>query len=261
MLRRREGRARRRLRVQSFNRLIPNILTVGALCAGLTAIRFALDERFQLAVLAIVLAAVLDGLDGRVARLIGATSRFGAELDSLSDFVCFGVAPALMLYLWSFVGGGRFGWAMVLLFAVCAALRLARFNTTADDPDRPAWAGNYFTGVPAPAGAGLALLPMIAHFEWDAALFRDPNLVATWLAVVAGLMVSRIPTFAVKRLRVPNRLVLPVLALVGSVVAGLAAEPWMTLVLVGLAYAGSIPWSIAAVRRHRRPAMPEAAID
>src|SRR5258708_21019758 len=162
--------------------------------------RFALEQRYQLAVIAIVIAGVLDGLDGRIARLIGATSKFGAELDSLSDFVCFGVSPALVLYLWVMNHAGRFGWAVVLLFAVCAALRLARFNTALDDDSKPAWTANYFTGVPAPAGAGLAILPLIASFELGRDTFEHPWLIATWTMLVSGLMVSRLPTFAFKRL-------------------------------------------------------------
>jgi CDP-diacylglycerol--serine O-phosphatidyltransferase len=249
-------RRRQPLRRQSINRLIPNILTLLALCAGLTAMRFALEQRFQLAVIAIVVAAVLDGLDGRIARLIGATSRFGAELDSLSDFVCFGVAPALVLYLWVMNHGGRFGWAVVLLFSVCAALRLARFNTALDDASRPAWTFNYFTGVPAPAGAGLAILPLVASFETGPGWFDHPWLIGAWTILVAALMVSRIPTFAFKRLRVAHWMVLPILLVVGIIAAGLAAEPWFTLLGIGLLYLGSIPlaWRLTAPARHAAPA-------
>ena len=245
-------RRRQRLRRQSINRLIPNILTLLALCAGLTAMRFALEQHFQLAVTAIVVAAVLDGLDGRIARLIGATSKFGAELDSLSDFVCFGVAPAVMLYLWVMHGGGRFGWAVVLLYAVCTALRLARFNTALDDTARPAWSFNYFTGVPAPAGAGLAILPMIASFEIGREWFEHPWLIGLWTIVVSGLMVSRLPTFAFKRLRVPHWMVLPILLAVGVIAAGLAAEPWLTLLVMGCVYVVSIPLAYYVTGSARR---------
>jgi CDP-diacylglycerol--serine O-phosphatidyltransferase len=248
-------RRRQPLRRQSINRLIPNILTLLALCAGLTAMRFALEQRYQLAVIAIVIAGVLDGLDGRIARLIGATSKFGAELDSLSDFVCFGVAPALMLYLWVMNHGGRFGWAVVLLFSVCAALRLARFNTALDDASRPAWTFNYFTGVPAPAGAALAILPLVASFETGPGWFDKPWLVGAWIILIAALMVSRIPTFAFKRLRVAHWMVLPILLIVGIIAAGLAAEPWFTLMGLGLVYLGSIPlaWRMTARARHAAP--------
>ena len=250
---------RRPLRRQSVNRLIPNILTLLALCAGLTAMRFALEDRFQLAVAAIVVAAVLDGLDGRIARLIGATSKFGAELDSLSDFVCFGVAPALVLYLWVMNHGGRFGWAIVLLFAVCTALRLARFNTALEDDTKPAWTYNYFTGVPAPAGAGLAILPLIASFEIGREWFDHPWLIGAWTIIVSGLMVSRIPTYAFKRLRVPHWMVLPILLVVGVIAAGLAAEPWLTLLIIGCIYIASLPLAYYQTRGVRHAASSEAS--
>ena len=248
MLRRRRPPLRR----HSINRLIPNILTLLALCAGLTAMRFALEQHFQLAVVALVAAAVLDGLDGRIARLIGATSKFGAELDSLSDFVCFGVAPALTLYLWVMNHSGRFGWAIVLLYAVCAALRLARFNTALDDDTSPAWTYNYFTGVPVPAGAGLVILPLIASFEIGREWFEHPWLIGLWTIMVSGLMVSRLPTFAFKRMRVPHWMVLPILLVVGVIAAGLAAEPWLTLLLIGCAYVASIPLAYSLTRSIRR---------
>ncbi|MEX2009644.1 MAG: CDP-diacylglycerol--serine O-phosphatidyltransferase, partial [Dongiaceae bacterium] len=167
-------RSRPRLRDQSFNRLIPNILTVLALCAGLTSIRFAFQERWEMAVFAIVIAGVLDGLDGRIARLLDGSSKFGAELDSLSDFLAFGVAPALLLYYFTMKSVVGIGWALALLFAVCCALRLARFNTKVDNADLPAWTGRFFTGVPAPAGAGLALLPVFATFEFGSGFFDHP---------------------------------------------------------------------------------------
>jgi CDP-diacylglycerol--serine O-phosphatidyltransferase len=252
-------RRRPPLRRHSINRLIPNILTLLALCAGLTAMRFALEQRFQLAVIALVVAAVLDGLDGRIARLIGATSKFGAELDSLSDFVCFGVAPALVLYLWVMSHGGRFGWAIVLLFAVCAALRLARFNTALDDDTRPAWTHNYFVGVPVPAGAGLAILPVIVSFEVGRDWFDHPWLIGAWIILVSILMVSRIPTFAFKRLRVPHWMVLPILLVVGTIAAGLAAEPWLTLMIIGAIYIVSIPLAYYVTRGARRAAASEAS--
>ncbi len=146
---------RERIKGQSFNRMIPNILTMLALCAGLTALKFGLEEKWEAAVISIVVAAVLDALDGRVARLLRGTSKFGAELDSLSDFIAFGVAPALLLFLWTMKEAGPIGWVPVLLFSVCCALRLARFNTNMDGPEPPSWARNYFIGVPAPAGGGL----------------------------------------------------------------------------------------------------------
>lgn len=238
----------------SLNKLIPNILTVLALCAGLTSIRFALHGKWEHAVLSIVLAAILDGLDGRVARLLQGTSKFGAELDSLSDFVSFGVAPAMVLYFWTMQGAGGFGWALVLLFAVCCALRLARFNTMLGNADLPPYAYNFFTGIPAPAAAGVVLLPMVASFEFGESFFARPSVVSVFLLGVAFLMVSTIPTFSFKKVRIPNAWVLPVLLIVGLLAAFLVTEPWLTLVVLGFVYLGLIPVSIRAFRRLKRRA-------
>lgn len=253
------GQRRRRIRPPklpglSINTLIPNILTVLALCAGLTSIRFALHGMWQHAVLAVLLAAVFDGLDGRVARLLQGTSKFGAELDSLSDFVSFGVAPAMILYFWTMQSAGGFGWAMVLVFAVCCALRLARFNTMLGQADLPPYAYNFFTGIPAPAAAGVVLLPMVASFEFGESFFGRPSVVSLFLAGVAFLMVSTIPTFSFKKVRIPNAWVLPVLLIVGLFAAFLVTEPWLTLVVTGFAYLGLIPLSIRAFRRLKRQA-------
>src|SRR2546426_11384153 len=154
---------RRRFRPIPVRTLVPNVITLLALCAGLTAIRLAVEQKLDLALAAIVLAAVLDGIDGRIARLIKGTSRFGAELDSLADFVNFGVAPALILYFWDLHELRSAGWIAALVVAICAGLRLARFNVSTDDPNRPAWASNFFVGMPAPAGAVTALLPIYVN--------------------------------------------------------------------------------------------------
>ena len=256
MLRRPRMRVRVRVRPLHFslNRLIPNILTVLALCAGMTAIRFATAEKFETAVAAVIVAAILDGLDGRIARLLKGTSSFGAQLDSLSDFVSFGVAPAVVLYLWTASQLHGLGWAVVLIFAVCCALRLARFNTQIG-AELPPYAYNFFTGVPAPAGAGLVMLPMIANFEFGAdVVFRSPSLNAVTMLAVAALMVSRVPTFAMKRFRVPHEWVLPTLLVVGALAAFLTTEPWATMLVAGAVYLGSIPFSIRSYRRLRRAA-------
>ena len=239
-----------RLKGLSINRLIPNILTVLALCAGLTSIRFALNGEWQQAAIAIFAAAILDGLDGRMARLLKATSKFGAELDSLSDFISFGVAPAVVLYMWGMSGVAGFGWAVVLFFATCAALRLARFNTKLGDPDLPAYAYNYFSGVPAPAGAGLALLPMILSFDlgYDTVL-KHPALVIAWVFFIGLLMVSAIPTYSGKKARIPQGLVIPMLIVVGLLVAALVNAPWRTLSGLGLLYLLCIPFSVRSYRR------------
>ena len=206
--------------------------------------------------LAIVAAVVLDGLDGRIARLLKGASKFGAELDSLSDFVCFGVAPALMLYLWSMQDAGRLGWALVMLFTICCGLRLARFNVAIDEHDAPVWKGRFFTGVPAPAGAGLVLLPLIFSFQTGGTFFRETWVVGLFLLVVAGLMVSTIPTYSFKRLKIGRRWILPTMLIAGAVTVFLINAPWMTLSIIGFAYIVSIPVSI---RDHRRLQKAEAA--
>ncbi len=239
----------------SFNKLIPNILTMLALCAGLTSIRFGLHGKWDLAVISILLAGVLDGLDGRIARLLHGTSKFGAELDSLSDFVSFGVAPSMILYFWTMQGAGGLGWALVLLFSVCCALRLARFNTMLGEPDLPPWAYNFFTGVPAPAAAGLVLLPMVISFQSDGdSFFASPSVNAVVLVGVSFLMVSKIPTYSGKRFRVPHEYVLPMLLLVGVLAAFLVTEPWTTITLIGIIYASSIPISARAFRKLKKQA-------
>jgi len=245
-----EFRGRGGLRGFSINRLIPNVLTLAALCSGLTAIRFALQGQMRLAVIAIIVAAIFDGLDGRVARRLGVTSRFGAELDSLSDFLCFGVSPALVLYLASLKDVGSMGWVVTLMFPMCSALRLARFNTSlVSDAPPPAWTGSYFTGVPAPAGALLALMPLMVSFEIEAAWPRHALVVGAVMVAVGGLMVSRLPTFSFKKGKVPPHLVLPSLLGAALVMGVLASSPWIGLSLLGLVYAALIPFSWIAYRR------------
>lgn len=241
---------RRGLRGFSINRLIPNILTLAALCSGLTAIRFGLSGQFRLAVIAILVAAIFDALDGRVARRLGVTSQFGAELDSLSDFLCFGVTPALVLYLASLKDGGALGWLVTLMFPICSALRLARFNTAllADRPP-PAWTGSFFTGVPAPAGALLALIPLMISFEAEVAWPRHPLMVGATLVGTGALMVSRLPTFSFKKGRIPRHLVLPALLGAALVMGVIASSPWIGLSLLGLVYLSLIPFSWLAYRR------------
>ena len=238
------------LRGFSINRLIPNILTLAALCSGLTAIRFGLQGEMRLAVIAIIVAAIFDALDGRVARRLGVTSRFGAELDSLSDFLCFGVAPALVLYLSSLTQAGALGWVVTLMFPMCSALRLARFNTALEpDTPPPAWTGSYFTGVPAPAGALLALMPLMLSFEIEAAWPRHAAVVGVVLVAVGGLMVSRLPTFSFKKGMIPRHLVLPAMLAAALVMGVLASAPWIALSLIGFGYICLIPFSLMAYRR------------
>lgn len=233
--------------------VIPNAITVLALCAGLTAIRFALEGRYEAAVAAIIVASVFDALDGRVARLIKGTTRFGAELDSLTDFVNFGVAPVIVLYLWSLSGIGGIGWIAVLGYAVCCALRLARFNVALEDPDKPAWAANFFVGVPAPAGAMLVMFPLYLSFVGLTALQDLPLLIAAHCFFVAFLMVSRVPTFSGKRmgLRLERDMVLPILLGVGFAAAVVLNYPWVAFSAVCVGYLAFIPLSMMRYRGHQ----------
>jgi CDP-diacylglycerol--serine O-phosphatidyltransferase len=246
---------RRRLRDLNFNRMIPNILTLLALASGLSALRFALQERWEHAVLAVLVAAILDGLDGRIARFLKGTSRFGAELDSLSDFVCFGVAPAFILYLWSLHEAGRFGWALVLIWCIAAALRLARFNTDLDADQPPAFARNFFVGMPSPAGAGTALLPLVLWLQLDIDVLRSTIAVAVVMLGGAMLLVSRVRTYAFKRVRLTPRWVLPAMVGIGFYLAALLSNPWLTLTVTQFAYLSSIPFSDRRFRRLQRSAL------
>jgi CDP-diacylglycerol---serine O-phosphatidyltransferase len=250
----------RRLSDRSVNRMIPNVLTLLALCAGMTAMRFAMGGNFIGAVFAIIAAGIFDGLDGRMARLLKSTSSFGAELDSLSDFVSFGVAPAAMLYLWTMSSLHGLGWTIVLFYAVCCALRLARFNIESGEA-RPAYAAPFFTGVPAPAGAGLVMVPMFLSFEWGDWVFRSPYLNAVTVAGVAMLMVSKVPTFSLKRIRVPHHLMVPTLLGIGVLAAFVTTAPWPTLTAIGVVYVGSIPLTVRSYYRLRRGAAEIRAKD
>jgi CDP-diacylglycerol--serine O-phosphatidyltransferase len=242
----------RRIRALPVNSLIPNILTVLALCAGMSAIRFALQDRWELAVAAVAVAALLDGLDGRMARLLKGATKFGAELDSLSDFICFGVAPGIVVYLWAAAELGNMGWIAGLAYSTCCALRLARFNTALEDPDRPAWAANFFTGVSAPVGAAFALLPMMISFQIGDTPLRTPWLMTGWLVAVGLLMISRIPSYSFKRIRIKREYVLPTLVGVGFVAAILVSYPWFILSAASLLYLLSLPFSYRSHVRYER---------
>jgi CDP-diacylglycerol--serine O-phosphatidyltransferase len=252
--------ATRRLRARRFRGvplrlLIPNLVTLLALCLGLTAIRFALEDQIEWAVIAIAVAAVLDGLDGRIARALKGTSRFGAELDSLADFVDFGVAPAIVLYVFGLHDMKSLGWFAVLIFAIACALRLARFNVMIEDPDRPAWRGSFFVGMPAPAGAVTGLLPVFLHLS----LFNIPNNPAlapfeiAYVLGIAFLMASQIPHFSGKAIgRVPREYVAVVLFGLAAGVLLLANFPMEMLVALSLVYLASIPFSLQRFRRMQR---------
>ena len=248
---------RRRFRPIPVRMLVPNVITLLAICAGLTAIRLSTEGRMELAVYAIVFAAALDGIDGRVARLIKGQSRFGAELDSLADFVNFGVAPGLMLYFWQLHELKNGGWIAAMVFAISGSLRLARFNATMDDPNKPPFAANYFTGMPAPAGAITVLLPIYLAF---AGLPMPPALLtALYTLLIAFLMVSRLPVFSGKtmRMRVPPELVLPVFVSVIFFIALLVGYPWYILSAGSILFLLSLPMGWKSYRdQAQRAAAP-----
>jgi CDP-diacylglycerol--serine O-phosphatidyltransferase len=251
---------RRRFRPIPVRMLVPNVITLLAICAGLTAIRLSTEGRMELAVAAIVFAAVLDGLDGRVARMIKGQSKFGAELDSLADFVNFGVAPGLILYFWQLHELNNGGWIAAMVFAISASLRLARFNATMDDPNKPAFAANYFTGVPAPLGAITVLLPIYLAFL---DIPRPPAvLTALFTLAIAFLMVSRLPVFSGKsvRMRVPPEMVLPVFVAVVFFIALLIGYPWYILSACTVLYLLSLPVGWKSYRDHERKAAAQAAM-
>ena len=250
----RSGRPRRFQRVP-LKMILPNLVTLLALCSGLTAIRMAVEARWDMAIGAIVLAAVLDALDGRVARFLRSTSRFGAELDSLADFVNFGVAPAIILYMWILNELGSFGWITALVFAISMALRLARFNVALDDPKKPAWQANFFTGTPAPAGALVVLLPVYLHQLGVLDRWAEFAPVAVgYTYIVAFLLVSRLPTYSGKRIgmRIRKDIVLPIFVAAVLLVALGASYPFQVLALATVAYLVSIPFAGRSWRKYEQ---------
>lgn len=243
----------------TLRQIAPNAVTAMALCFGLTAMRYAMSAEWERAVVAIVLAGVLDGLDGRIARMLRGESRFGAELDSLSDVIAFGVSPAIVLYLWSLQAMPKFGWIGALGLALCCALRLARFNANIDNADQPMKAAGFNMGVPAPAGAGLALLPILIWFStgWD--IVRDWRVVLPWTIAVAFLMVSSVPTLGWKRLRVPPSLRLFAIGGAGMIAALLLTAPWPVLLALVLCYLVLLPFgwaSYVTIKRRREQQVP-----
>jgi CDP-diacylglycerol--serine O-phosphatidyltransferase len=251
---------RRRFRPIPVRMLVPNVITLLAICAGLTAIRLSTEGRMELAVGAIVFAAVLDGIDGRVARMIKGQSKFGAELDSLADFVNFGVAPGLILYFWQLHELNNGGWIAAMVFAIAGGLRLARFNATMDDPNKPAFAVNFFTGVPAPAGAITVLLPIYLAFL---GLPKPPAMLTAFYTLLIGfLMVSRLPVFSGKtvRMRVPPEMVLPVFVSVIFFIALLIGYPWVILSTLTVLFLLSLPLGWKSYRDHERKAAAAQAV-
>lgn len=248
-----EGTAppRRFRRGLTVRMLAANAVTTLALAAGMTAIRFAIEGRYEAAVAAVIAAGVLDGLDGAIARLLKSASRFGAELDSLSDVVAFGMAPAFLLYSWGLSGLGRIGWVLALAFGVATALRLARYNSKLDNGDDPRKRRGYFTGVPAPAGAGLALLPMILDFAFETAVFQSSIVLGLYTALIALLLVSTLPTFSFKQLRIGRDMLIPALMVVALFAASITVYRWAAIAVVAVLYLSSIPVAWHLYRRGR----------
>ncbi|MFD6882399.1 MULTISPECIES: CDP-alcohol phosphatidyltransferase family protein [unclassified Rhodococcus (in: high G+C Gram-positive bacteria)] len=228
-------------------RLLPSVITILALSAGLSAVKFALDGQLGTAIGLVGAAAVLDSLDGRIARMLDATSKIGAELDSLSDAIAFGVAPALVLYV-TLLDGSAFGWIVALLYAVSIVLRLARFNTLLEDDSVPAYAREYFVGVPSPAGALVALAPVAAYIQWGDGWWSSMPLVAVWTLISAALIVSRVPTLAMKSASVPARLAVLLLALVAVAAAALVTYPFVLMIVLVGVYLLHIPFAIRSKR-------------
>lgn len=249
-----EGRDKRRRfgRVLPLRVLIPNAVTVLALCFGLTGIRFAVGGEWEKAVTAIIIAGILDATDGRIARLLKGQSRFGAELDSLSDVIAFGVSPAIVIYLWSLQYFHRFGWIFALAHAVCCALRLARFNANLDVDNQPHKSAGFFTGIPSPAGAGIALAPVYLWLVTGIEELRSPAVTAPVLAATAFLMISNLPTYSWKSMRLPGGLRLAALAGIALFCGALLVVPWITLSAITLAYVATIPFSLRSYARIMR---------
>lgn len=246
------GQGGPRIREIPLRLMFPNLVTILAICAGLSGIRFAFEDRFETATVMVLLAAFLDGVDGRLARLLKATSRFGAQMDSLADIVNFGVAPALVLYAFLLDRAGSPGWIAALLFAIACGMRLARFNVLDEQKDRPAWQNEYFVGVPAPAGALMVMLPLYLSF-----LGLEPTLEiayggAAFTVLVAFLLVSRLPVYSGKSAKIPGDRVLPVILGVVLFFLLLVSYPWYTLTVSVFAYLCFLPFSVRAYSRRAR---------
>ncbi len=243
----------------SLRALAPNAVTALALCTGLSGAWFAMQGRWENAVAMIVIAGVLDALDGRIARMLNGESRFGAELDSLSDVIAFGATPALVVYMWVMQDMPRFGWTISVFFVLCAALRLARFNARIDTDNQPHKSAGFNTGVPSPPGAALALLPMMIWFETGAEWVRDYRLMAPWLLLCALLMISNVATYSWSSIKVRRSLRFMALAAVGLFAATLVAAPWVALIGAGVLYAGLLPFSMMSYARVKKAQRNTAA--
>ncbi len=249
--------ARQARRGLTLRAMLPNAITAAALCSGLTGVRFAISGDWNLAIYAVVLAGVLDGIDGRIARMLNAQSRFGAEMDSLADSLSFGMAPALIIYLWALQDLPRIGWFASLAFAICCALRLARFNAQIDTDDQPHKSAGFLTGVPAPVGAGLTFLPFYLWTATGEEIFRNPVYVAIWVAVIAFMMISNIATLSWGSIRPRRNVRLELIAAIGLVFAALLLEPWWALTGICALYLALMPYGLikyGRIKRQRREA-------
>jgi CDP-diacylglycerol--serine O-phosphatidyltransferase len=241
----------------SLVKLIPNCLTLSALILGVTSIQFAINGKFEQAVVMLLLAAILDLLDGAVARALKAQSDFGAELDSLSDFLAFGIAPSVLLYQWALDDAGKLGWIATIVLPAAAALRLARFNVASKQKpmDEPVWKKGFFTGVPTPAGAGLVMLPVYIWFlspeTFTVFSFATP-LIAVWTIIVAVMMISRIPTFSFKAFHMSQKMMVPVMGLFAMLIAALIHVPWITLSVIAIGYLASLPFVFSSYRKQEK---------
>lgn len=242
-----------KLQSLSFTKLFPNIITITAICFGLSSIRYALDQKWEIAVLLIIIAGFLDVVDGRLARYLKATSNFGAYLDSLADFVDFGVAPAIVMYLWNLnnIETKGIGWAVVLFFTICMSIRLARFNSDLDEESKPSYFEMFFTGVPAPAGAYLAIIPMMLSFRFDIDFSNHLYKISIYMLFIALLLVSKIPTFSIKKIVISREYVPLFFVTIGLIIVMILIEPWITLPIIGLAYLGAIPFSFLVHKKYK----------
>ncbi|MDD7312851.1 MAG: CDP-diacylglycerol--serine O-phosphatidyltransferase [bacterium] len=246
--------SRQKLTSLPFRKIAPNIVTMLALCAGVTSIRYSIQEEWIKAVICVFVAALFDGLDGRVARFLKGSTKFGAELDSLSDFVSFGVAPAILLYKWSLFDLPKFGWFFCLLMSIGMAMRLARFNTMLEEEPQPEYWHHFFVGVPAPAAAALAMMPLMISFdfpEWSP-IVRSHTFCAVLLCVVSFLMVSRIPTISTKKMKVPSYMLMPLMLVVALFASFIITQPWFTLGILTIGYALSIPVGVAIFLKEKK---------
>ncbi|MBX9977683.1 MAG: CDP-diacylglycerol--serine O-phosphatidyltransferase [Alphaproteobacteria bacterium] len=243
-------RAKKGKKTYLLTAMLPNLVTLLGLCAGVSSLRFALMEQWNFAVVAIIVATFLDSMDGALARMLNASSRFGAELDSLSDFATFGVSPALIMYLIAFKEFGSFGWMFVLWFVVCGALRLARFNTRSIEGTNPTWAQGFFTGTPITSSALLCLTPLMIYLAWPTqTLSLHPWIVSLWMAAVGFFMISPIPTFSIKKVEIPPKFLLPIVVGLVITATALISHPWHTISIIMILYVCTFPLSYRSYKR------------